>query len=570
MMRAMGYEAKTVKAPRMAGPLLRISTGLAEGSLTGSLLTGTLLESAGILAIRGSVCDEAPMLHPPGLPRATPGADGDAPPPDLGPLDELVAQAAAPGFRFETAADFARAYREGRTSPLQVAERVLDRTQQSEEHDPAMRLFIAQRRDDVLAQAHEATDRWQRGKPLSPLDGVPVAVKDEVDQQGYPTTVGTCFLGKVAAAEDSGAVAPLRRAGAVLIGKANMHEIGLGVTGLNPHHGSARNPYDPARATGGSSSGPAACVAAGLGPVAVGADGGGSIRIPASLCGVVGLKPTFGRVSERGAAALCWSVAHIGPVAASVADAALAFALMAGPDPRDPNTHGRPPVTLARLAEGDLGGVRLGVMPAWFDDGDPPVVEQCRAALELLVAAGAQVVELDIPDLAMARSTHLTTIVAEMAAAHLPHYERHRRDYSLETRLNLALARRLTAYDYIHAQRLRARIAASFAAALGEVDAIATPATGCTAPLLPPDALKTGESNLEVVERIMRFAPVANLTGLPAISVPAGYDHLGLPVGLQLMGRHFEEHLLLRLAAVVERGVERRAPRVHYSLLPTA
>jgi Asp-tRNA(Asn)/Glu-tRNA(Gln) amidotransferase A subunit family amidase len=565
MMRAMTYQPKPVKAPRMAGAMLKLSAGLAESRLTGGMLAGTMLGSAAIPEMRAATCEEPLAYQPPHLPRQAAGADSAAPAPDLAPIDGL---AAGPGFRFETAHDFARAYREGRTSPLQVAERVLERTRESDERDPAMRLFIAQQREDVLAQAHAATERWQHGKPLSPLDGVPVAVKDEIDQRGYPTTVGTSFLGREAAAEDAGCVTPLRQAGAVLIGKANMHEIGIGVTGLNPHHGSARNPYDPTHATGGSSSGPAACVGAGLCPVAVGADGGGSIRIPASFCGVVGLKPTFGRVSERGAAPLCWSVAHIGPLAATVADAALGFALMAGPDPRDPNTHGRPPVTLEGLGSRDLHGVRIGVQPAWLEDADAAVVEHCRSAIELLRAAGAEVREIEVEDLQLVRAVHITTIVTEMATAHLHHYAGHRKDYSLEVRLNLALARKLTATDYVHAQRLRARICRRVADVLAAVDVIAIPTTGCTAPVLATDALKSGESNLEVMERIMRFCTLANLTGLPAISVPAGYDAAGLPVGLQLMGRAFEEHRLLRLAAVVEQGVERRAPQVHYRLLP--
>ena len=170
--------------------------------------------------------------------------------------------------------------------------------------------MIAVNRDDVMKQAREATQRIKAGKPLSIFDGVPVAVKDELDMVPYPTTVGTSFLGKSPAKEDATVVARMRAAGALLVGKTNMHEIGINVTGLNPHHGTTRNPYNTDHFTGGSSSGSATAVAAGLVPVAIGADGGGSIRIPASFCGVFGLKPTFGRVSEHGAAPLCWSVAH--------------------------------------------------------------------------------------------------------------------------------------------------------------------------------------------------------------------------------------------------------------------
>ncbi|HEY3357626.1 MAG TPA: amidase [Polyangia bacterium] len=560
----MSYDAKPLKAPRMAGASLRLAASMAETWGVKSLLAGSLLGPAGITDLRARVPREAHPLRPPFLDPAP--APAGEPAPDLQPL-EAVAGRALPGYDFETAADFAAAYRERRRSPTEVAERVLEACRRADEHDPPLRILVAQHQDEVRALARASAERWERHAPLSPLDGVPVAVKDELDQAGYPTTVGTSFLGREPAAADATTVSRLRRAGALLIGKANMHEIGIGVTGVNPHHGAARNPYDPARAPGGSSSGPAAAVAAGLCPIAVGADGGGSIRIPAALCGVVGLKPTFGRVSEHGAAPLCWSVAHVGPLAATVADVALGYALMAGPDAADPNSLGHPAPTLAGLGAHDLAGVRLGVMRPWFDDAAPAVVQACNAALESLRAAGAQIVTLDIPELHLVRPVHLITIVAEMAASHREHQAAHRGDYGTDTRLNLALAEQLTAVDYVNAQRHRTRLCGHFAAALADVDAIVTPATACTAPVIPPDTLATGESNLELLEQIMRFAPVGNLTGLPAISVPAGYDELGLPVGLQLLGRAWQEALLLRLAAVVEQATPRREPAAHWRLL---
>ncbi|MBN1771031.1 MAG: amidase [Deltaproteobacteria bacterium] len=567
----MGYRPKRVKAPRVAGGSLRLAARLAEGRLTGGLLAGTLLRSAGVFELRAAPVEEPHPVHPPGMPPAVAGGgeEGAAAPDPEGVLERLAASC-GPGFRFETAAELAAAYRDGRTTPEEVAERVLDASRRLDEAAPPLRVFLAQSADDVRAQAREATARWRAGRPLSRLDGVPVAVKDEVDQRGYPTTVGTRFLGGEPATRDAAAVERLRSAGALLVGKANMHEIGLGVTGLNPHHGSARNPYDPSRATGGSSSGPAAAVAAGLCPLALGADGGGSIRIPASFCGVVGLKPTFGRVSERGAAPLCWSVAHLGPLGATVADAALGFAVLAGPDPEDRNSLGHPAPSLEGAANEGLAGLRLAVVPGWFEHADEAVVEACRAALERLRAAGATVVERELCGLELVRPVHLVTIVSEMAAAHLEHYRKHRKDYAADTRLNLALARRLTAYDYIHAQRHRARLCGAVAALFEEVDVLVTPATGCTAPPLRTDALRSGESDLETTERIMRFAPLANLTGLPAISVPAGYDANGLPIGLQLVGRAWCERVLLRVARAVEAGVERRAPRVHERLLGAA
>ncbi|MCK5197858.1 MAG: amidase, partial [Spirochaetales bacterium] len=215
-------------------------------------------------------------------------------------------------FLFPGIDDYASLYRKKKITPLEVAEKLLEIIYDDEGADP-LNAIIKLDREDFLGQAADSAERLKAGKPRSLLEGVPIAVKDEIDALPYSTNVGTSFLGQSAAAADAEVVRRLREAGALILGKANMHEIGIGVTGINPHFDSTRNPHNPECYTGGSSSGSAAAVAAGYCPAAIGADGGGSIRIPASLCGVTGLKPTFGRVSERGAAPLCWSVAHIGP-----------------------------------------------------------------------------------------------------------------------------------------------------------------------------------------------------------------------------------------------------------------
>jgi len=315
----------------------------------------------------------------------------------------------------------------------------------------------------------------------------------------------------------------LRAAGAVLVGKTNMHEIGMGATGHNTHHGAARNPYDLDRAAGGSSGGSAAAVAAGLCPAAVGADGGGSIRIPAALCGLVGLKPTFGRVSERGAAPLCWSLAHIGPLAASADDAALLYMLMAGKDPADPSTWHQPAPTV----QPDLRGLTLGVFRPWFEDADPAVVTACSG---LLVALGAKVVEIQLPELGIAAIAHMVTIAAEMATSQQAHFLDRQRDYMQ---------------------------------ALQQVDAIVTPAVAGVAPRLTPEALLAGESDLVLLDRLLRFARPANLTGLPAIAFNAGYDADGLPIGMQAIGRPWGEATLLAIARAAEQVVPRRAPAIY-------
>lgn len=561
----MAYQRRPLSAPRAAGAFIRMLTPMVEHPPLGGLLSAQLIAQAGVKALRHLPVEEPLPFDVPGL-LPPPPAERFDPAALLGRVAGL--EVAAPdGFAFESALVLRRAYHEGATDPVRVGEAALAWIEEDRSRKPPLSIFVSVRPEEVRAQAQESAERLRRGQPRSPLEGIPVAVKDELDLRGHPTRVGTSFLGDPCAAEDAAAVAGLRAAGAVILGKVNMHEIGIGVTGINPHFGPVRNPYDPQRFTGGSSSGPAAAVAAGLCPIAAGADGGGSIRIPAALCGVVGLKPTLGRVSEHGAAPLCWSVGHVGPLAATAEDAALAYALMAGPDERDPRTLRQPAPVLDRFFREDLRGVRIGVYPEWFEDADAEIVAACRQMLDLFRELGAEVRSIEIPELERVRPVHLVIIVSEMAASQSEYRRRYRRRYGHDTRLNLALGQRLKATDYVHALRLRARICGHFARALSEVDLIATPATACTAGRIRPDALKTGDSNLPLLERIMRFAQVANLTGLPAISFPAGYDSQGLPIGFQAMGRPFAEDLLLAVARLAEAQVTRKKPVMHHSYL---
>jgi Asp-tRNA(Asn)/Glu-tRNA(Gln) amidotransferase A subunit family amidase len=367
--------------------------------------------------------------------------------------------------------------------------------------------FIAVDHDDVMRQAREATIRIKAGKALSVLDGVPVAVKDEIDMTPYPTTVGTAFLGKSPAATDATVAARLRSAGALLIGKTNMHEIGINVTGLNPVHGTTRNPYNPNHFTGGSSSGSATAVAAGFVPAAIGADGGGSIRIPAAFCGLVGLKATFGRISEHGAYPLDWSIAHIGPLAWSATDAALIYALIAGPDPKDPTSLHQPLPSLQGWDNLNLKGLKLGVYWEWFRHADAEVVAACEAMLKEYEKMGCEIVEITIPNLEANRVAHSVTIITEMAQAMNPFMAEHKTKHALDVRINLAMARQLSATDYITAQRIRTRMIRHFKRAFESVDMILTPTTGIAAPEIKKGALPDGESDLSTTIEIMRFAP---------------------------------------------------------------
>jgi Asp-tRNA(Asn)/Glu-tRNA(Gln) amidotransferase A subunit family amidase len=555
------YDLKSIRLPRMAGLSLKLFVELVENPATSGLLIRQMLETGGISRLRRIVVDEPPTYRP-HAPCDGPLAPAD--PFDLAPFLGISREPlSGPGQ--PTVRDYESAYLSGRVTPVEVAGRVIEAI--GDARPPALRAVVACLEEDVMNQARASAERFRQGRPIGVFDGVPVAVKEEFDMVPYPTTVGTRFLGGSAAREDATVVARLRAAGALLVGKTNMHEIGIGVTGLNPHHGATRNPHEPAHFAGGSSGGSAAAVAAGLCPVAIGADGGGSIRIPSAFCGQVGLSPTYARVGGFGSAPLAWTVDHYGPIAGSALDAALAYAVLAGPDPRDPGTRRQPPVTLETFDDVDLRGLTLGVYAPWFEHASPAMVEGCSRLLKDLEQMGAEVREIEIPELDAARVAHLVTIISEMAAGVDRHQQAHRRDWGLDVRLSLAMARSLSSRDYIQAQRIRTRTIAHFERALSQVDAIVTPATGCTAPRIRADALPGGESDLTTTLEIMRFSTPPNLTGHPAISIPAGHDAGGLPVGLQAIGRYWHEHTLLRLAHAAERAVERRAPRISYGLL---
>jgi Asp-tRNA(Asn)/Glu-tRNA(Gln) amidotransferase A subunit family amidase len=557
------YNLTSLDLPKLNGRALRLfATALDNGALRGVML-GQLLKQGGVLALRGWRFDDPPTYFP--LATAEVAEERDRPPVDWPAVQERVAARPNRG-PFASAAGYARAYRDSATDPETVAEAVLAAIADADDDPRPLRAFRATNRDDLLTQARASAARHRAGRPLSLLDGVPVAVKDEVDQTPYGTTVGTSFLGREPAAEDATVVARLRAAGALLIGKTNMHEIGINPDGFNEHYGIIRNPYRLDCHAGGSSNGSAAAVAAGFCPVAIGADGGGSIRIPAALTGMIGLKATFGRISEHGAAPLTWTMGHLGPIGATAGDVALVYACIAGPDEHDPNSLLQPPVTLAGWDDTDLSGLRLGIFRPWFEHAEPAIVADCERMVERFMEMGATVHEVEIPELEEMRVAQAVTILAEMAS-NMALYDDHWSELSPPTRVNLALGRATTAADYLQAQRIRTRALAHFRRAFKEVDVILTPATAVTAPTVPDGCENDGWSDLGAVTELMRFAMPANLTGLPAIAFPVGYDGRGLPTGMQAMARPWAEHLLLRLASAAEQLLPRRRPPVFYDVL---
>ena len=573
------YNLKSISIPRTSGRTLKILVRLLRTPGIRLLLIPLLLKQGGLTSLRKSKVKDFPVMEPihPVESKITSAAAKKSIKEFIDstqnkrqtPTDEKTGSAAKQSlFQPETAADFHRAYLEEKTTPVDVAMRLLDIVRSIEESAVPLRPFIAWEERELMQQARASTERYERGESLGILDGVPISVKDELDMQPFPTMVGTKFYNTQPPAEDATTVSRLRSAGALMVGKTNMHEIGIGVTGLNVPYGTTRNPHHLDHFPGGSSSGSAAAVAAGLSPIALGLDGGGSIRIPASLCGVVGLKTTWGRISSAGSAPLSWSVSTVGPITSTADDAALAYSFLAGADPRQLRTQNQPPVDLQDFNNANLAGVKLGVFSPWFKHASTDIVQNCERMLESFKAQGASIEEIEIPELNEARIAQIVTIVTEMLTSLQPHFKTFRQPFGLDALLNLTLAKEFSGCDYVKAQRIRAELIRNLTQIYQQVDAIVTPTTACTAPPILPDALINGESDLSTLTELMRYAPQANIGGFPAISFPVGYDAKGLPVGMQLMGRPWEESFLLRMAKTSEPFFTRHPPMMRFSLLP--
>ena len=413
--------------------------------------------------------------------------------------------------------------------------------------------------ESALARAHLAQREIAGGSYRGALHGIPLSLKDLFDVAGIPTTAGGAFPVEPAT-EDSAVAERLTASGAVLLGKTLLHEFAFGVTSVNPHFGAVRNPWGADRIAGGSSGGSAAAVAAGCGFGSIGSDTGGSIRIPAALCGVVGLKPTRGRVSLRGAVPLSWTLDHAGPIARTVRDVALLYAAIAGHDARDPSSRDAPYEDALTGIEGGAAGLRVGVWEAGLAQADPGVAQLVRAAIATLADAGARVSEVTLPRAGELLATQLTIIGTDAYAFHRERFDQAPERYGEDVRTRIARGRATTGAAYAAARRARSEIRAAFDAVFASYDAIALPTTVVTAPL------RDGEDAVATAARLTALTSPFNLTGLPAISLPCGSSER-LPVGLQLVGARWHEARLLRVARAYEsaRGAhvwpERRARR---------
>jgi aspartyl-tRNA(Asn)/glutamyl-tRNA(Gln) amidotransferase subunit A len=452
---------------------------------------------------------------------------------------------------FASIEEIARLFRKRKLSPVELTKFILTRIDQL---NPKLNAYITVTAELALAQAKKAeaelfAPRGRKGyRDRGPLHGIPISLKDNIYTAGVRTTAGSRILGKFIPQHDAEVVAKLKEAGAVILGKTNMHEFAYGVTSNNPHYGPVHNPWDLTRIPGGSSGGSAAAVAAGLCYGSIGTDTGGSIRIPAALCGIVGLKPTLGRVSVEGVIPLSPRLDCVGPLARTVHEAALLL------EPILPRVKGEPNPRVLDKFSARPRKFALGIPKEFFLD----VVSHFEEALSILRKQGVTFKEISLSLLKETEDAGNQIAWAEATHYHQQAgwYPARAADYGDDVRSRLEMGTKVSATTYLSALELREKFIQQFHLALedAKIDALLVPTTPITAPLIGQEAIRLGDKDHSMRALLLRANRPANLAGVPAITVPCGFTPAGLPVGLQLIGAVADEHLLLQIARLFERA----------------
>ena len=435
-----------------------------------------------------------------------------------------------------------------RAKKISVRELVDACSGQIEKHNSKLNAFITVIPPDDAIKAQSLESNASSSKTLH---GIPIAIKDLFDIEGFRTTIGSKFFADHIAEQDAFVIEKLKQAGAILMGKTNTHEIALGITGNNPHYGTARNPWDMTRIPGGSSSGSAIAVATGMALGALGSDTGGSIRIPASLCGVVGFKPTFGRVSLRGVFPLSWNLDHVGPFAKSVRDVALMMQVMAVHDPLDPSS--------AKMLTGEYLGhlkddvrarkIALGIGD-FIETSDAEVLQAVREAANVFKSLGCKGEEVDVSWLQEAALANKMMTQSDGATVHRDRLREHPEVFGDDIRRRLEDGASTPLRDYILARRTQAEVRKKLEGFFDTYDFLILPTTPIAAPTIE------GHDAVEQAGRLTRFTAPFNLSGLPALSLPCGFTREGLPIGLQIVSRAWGESKVLNLGHAFEQATE--------------
>lgn len=454
-------------------------------------------------------------------------------------------------FTHMTASELGAAIASRAISPVEATNAFLARIAAV---NSSLNAFVTVDEAGAKAAAKIAEREILQGRARGPLHGVPIAHKDLYNTKGLRTTAGSKVLEHNVPGADATVVARLAAAGTILLGKTNTHEFAYGPTSEVSMFGPVCNPWDRARISGGSSGGSGAAVAAGLVPLASGSDTGGSIRIPAALCGLTGLKPTYSRISRGGIIPLSWSLDHAGPLARSAKDAALFLQATAGYDPNDPASSREGVADYASAMTGDVRGLRIGVARRYFfERSQESVAALADGALGVLKGLGAELIDVNVPYCDEASVAVLTICVAEAAAYHDDTLASSPGLYSNQVRTFLDLGNQLLAKDYLHAQRLRVLFGRGLDDLFKTVDVIATPANAITAPMLGAPNVVIRGAEEGGFGALLRNTEPFNLSGHPAIVTPCGFDAAGLPAGLQLVAPAFQEALILKVADAYQR-----------------
>ncbi len=448
-------------------------------------------------------------------------------------------------------------------SPVELVDACLGRI---DSVNDKLAAYIEVYRDGARQVAKAAETMISAGHRLGPLHGVPIALKDNIGLAGLVTTAGSKILEDWRPDVDATVAERLKGSGAIIIGKTNMHEFAWGGTSANPHYGFVRNPWNTDRFPAGSSGGSGAAVAARTCYGALGTDTGGSIRLPSAINGIVGIRPTIGRVSNAGIVPLAWSMDTVGPMARTVEDCALMFNVIAGYDPRDLSSTTIPTVNYTADLNHGVQGLRIGIVPDYFFHHlQAPVHDAVKAALDTLVELGASVIDVAIENIHGNISAQLTVESCEPSTYHQQWLRERPQDYGDDVRLLLEIGELHLATHYLQAQRYRSLLRAEFMDAFKSVDVF-------ICPTLPFTATRIGETLVEIengieedmLAAIMQFTGVPSLTGLPSLNVPCGFDLDGLPIGMQVIGRPFDETTLFRVGSAFQQATDfhHRSPQL--------
>jgi aspartyl-tRNA(Asn)/glutamyl-tRNA(Gln) amidotransferase subunit A len=449
-----------------------------------------------------------------------------------------------------TISEAAAGLRSRKFSSRELVDESLRRIAQS---NPKINAFITVTEESAKARATQADEELVRGIDRGPLHGLPIAHKDLMMTRGVRTTAGSKIFADFVPDVDADVVKQLDDAGAVMVGKTNLHELAYGITSNNPHYGAVHNPWDLERIVGGSSGGSGAALAADLVFMATGTDTGGSIRIPSSFCGTVGLKPTYERVSRRGVIPLGLTLDHIGPMARTVRDVAVSFNAMLPTPSRQGGDHiGVDQTGYVPPAHVDIRGLRIGLPENfYFDRLDLDVGAAVRNAVQTAAALGARIVDVRVPDIDALNTVGRVLLLVEAVANLRPHLHR-RQDFGPDVLALLDQGRLLSGADYIDAQRLRRMLVNEFSKLWTQVDCVLTPCTPTAAPKIGQTTMDVGGVTEDVRLATTRMMRAINVLGIPSLAMPCGYSASGLPLGMQILGAPRNEDMLLRIGAALE------------------